>query len=127
MTGYDPFTDEFIVNDPAGVWNQKFMGGYQGQSKDGKQVRYKASAFTKAVTPNGSYDLWMAVGSNRDFKLKAPRNFKYPKKAKVIANCHNVSENNIMNRTYSASLPSPNYRPARGSGLNGRRTSTSID
>jgi hypothetical protein len=45
-TGRD--ADSYTVNDPAGVWSQRFKGGYSG-SHDGRGVRYGADAFLDAV------------------------------------------------------------------------------
>jgi hypothetical protein len=102
VTDYDPKTDEFIVNDPAGKWNEKYMGGYPRAGVGGKQARYKASAFTKTVMPGGPGDLWMAVGSNEDFNMKAPKGFKYPKKEKEVKVDCNVASNGALNRGQSA-------------------------
>ena len=55
VTGYK--NGQYIVNDPAGKWNQSFKGGYPygGGSTVGKGVSYGAAAFEQAVaTLNGS-------------------------------------------------------------------------
>ena len=55
VTGYK--NGKYIVNDPAGKWNQSFKGGYPygGGSNAGKGISYGAAAFEQAVaTLNGS-------------------------------------------------------------------------
>ena len=55
VTGYK--NGKYIVNDPAGKWNQSFKGGYPygGGSTVGKGISYGAAAFEQAVaTLNGS-------------------------------------------------------------------------
>jgi uncharacterized protein YvpB len=52
VTGYDK--NGYYVNDPAGVWNERFKGGYAGQSYNGRDTYYGKSAFEQAVgTWNG--------------------------------------------------------------------------
>jgi hypothetical protein len=52
VTGYDE--NGYYVNDPAGVWSERWKGGYQG-SYNGRGVRYGKAAFEQAVgTLNGS-------------------------------------------------------------------------
>lgn len=79
VIGYDSKTDEYIVNDPAGNWSQKFRKGYVRGS--GNQTRYKAKAFEAAILKkkNGR-DYYpgvsMAVASNEsNFKMRAPSSF----------------------------------------------------
>ena len=61
VTGYDKTKDEFIVNDPAGKWAGYSGGGYPSPGINGRQARYKTSAFKQAVMPDGR--IWMAVAS----------------------------------------------------------------
>ena len=55
VTGFDG--DAYIVNDPAGRWNQVFRGGYPNgcANQGGRGARYRRAAFEKAVAtaPNG--------------------------------------------------------------------------
>ncbi len=52
VTGYDE--SGYYVNDPAGVWSERWKGGYQG-SYNGRGVHYGKAAFEQAVgTLNGS-------------------------------------------------------------------------
>jgi uncharacterized protein YvpB len=52
VTGYDQ--KGYFVNDPAGVWNERFKGGYAGQSYNGRDAYYGKSSFEQAVgTWNG--------------------------------------------------------------------------
>ncbi len=52
VTGYDD--NGYYVNDPAGVWNERFQGGYADQPYDGRDAYYGKSAFEQAVgTWNG--------------------------------------------------------------------------
>ena len=56
-TGYDGQT--YQVNDPAGVWNQTFGGGYIGGSGEG--VRYNKNSFESAVATSDGWSflpLW---------------------------------------------------------------------
>ncbi len=46
VTGYDE--NGYFVNDPAGVWNETWKGGYQG-SYDGRGVHYDNATFETAV------------------------------------------------------------------------------
>jgi hypothetical protein len=50
VTGYDD--TGYFVNDPAGVWSERWKGGYQG-SYNGRGVHYGARAFEVAV---GTWD-----------------------------------------------------------------------
>jgi uncharacterized protein YvpB len=52
VTGYDD--NGYYVNDPAGVWNERFKGGYAGQPYNGRDAYYGKAAFEQAVgTWNG--------------------------------------------------------------------------
>jgi len=61
VTGYT--SDGYYVNDPAGAWSERFMGGYPGSSSTaGRGIFYSKRAFEVAVgTLNGSTfePLWM--------------------------------------------------------------------
>ena len=61
VTGYTQ--DGYYVNDPAGAWSERFMGGYPGSSSTaGRGIFYSKRAFEVAVgTLNGSTfePLWM--------------------------------------------------------------------
>lgn len=50
VTGYDD--TGYFVNDPAGVWSERWVGGYQG-SYNGRGVHYGTRAFETAV---GTWD-----------------------------------------------------------------------
>lgn len=52
ITGFDG--KNYIVNDPAGKWNQQFKGGYSGGS--GQGVKYSKEALQDAIGPDG--DIW---------------------------------------------------------------------
>jgi len=82
VVGYDPKTNEYIVKDPAGKWNQKWKQGYAG--RDGNNVRYKAWSFENAIktTKYGEKSkIWMNVSSSEsDFSIKVPENFKFPER-----------------------------------------------
>lgn len=56
VKGFDTVKGTFIINDPAGVWNQKVRGSYDGWSS-GESVEYKSEAFRQAAHKDG--DLWM--------------------------------------------------------------------
>ncbi|MGB0646070.1 MAG: C39 family peptidase [Bradymonadia bacterium] len=61
VLGYD--STGYYVNDPAGVWSERFMGGYTG-SRNGKSIRYNARAFEAAVGTSNGYSplaLWYHV------------------------------------------------------------------
>lgn len=54
VLGYD--NDGYWVNDPAGTWNERFMGGYPygWEPTAGHQIHYEAEAFEAAIaTSNG--------------------------------------------------------------------------
>ena len=81
IVGYDPETDEYIVNDPSGKWNQKWKGGYpRHNSRNGHKVRYKAKNFEHAITTTeygGKSKIWMNVSStDPHYPIKAPSIFK---------------------------------------------------
>lgn len=123
VTDYDPITDEFIVNDPAGKWNQKYMGGYPYAGSSGKQVRYKAKNFIKTVMPGGPGDLWMAVGSNSDFSMKAPKGFKYPKREKLTIKC-NTANAEFLNRGLASGLIKENHIASSSTSTSSNRSQT---
>ena len=59
VTGYN--ADGYYVNDPAGEWNQRFMGGYHG-SYDGKNVFYNKRSFEAAISTSDGYSylpIWL--------------------------------------------------------------------
>ena len=59
VTGYNE--NGYYVNDPAGTWNQSFMGGYHG-SYDGKNVFYNKSSFEAAISTSDGYSylpIWL--------------------------------------------------------------------
>lgn len=61
ITGYDQ--NGFYVNDPAGKWNQRFMGGYTGyqDAQIGQKVYYEREAFEIAISSSNGYNfvpLW---------------------------------------------------------------------
>ena len=52
VLGYD--ANGYYVNDPAGVWNQRFKGGY-GYNRGGQDVYYSKSAFETAIATSNGY------------------------------------------------------------------------
>ena len=58
VTGYD--SQGYYANDPAGQWNQSFMGSYDGPRDDnvGRSIYYQKHAFESAIgTSNGETPL----------------------------------------------------------------------
>ena len=61
VVGYD--STGYYLNDPAGEWTETFMGGYTG-NRNGKNIRYNATAFEAAVGTSNGYSplaLWYHV------------------------------------------------------------------
>ena len=59
VTGYN--SNGYYVNDPAGEWNQVFMGGYNG-SYNGKNVFYNRIPFESAISTSDGYSylpIWL--------------------------------------------------------------------
>lgn len=59
VTGYN--SNGYYVNDPAGEWNQTFMGSYNG-SYNGKNVFYNKRSFEAAISTSDGYSylpIWL--------------------------------------------------------------------
>jgi hypothetical protein len=55
LVGYDAQANQYIANDPAGRWSQRYgVGGYSQQNAtEGRAVRYGAAAVDGAIAPDG--------------------------------------------------------------------------